>query len=162
MSTLIKGTSLRQIDLGILVARTTAALPATATGNIFTIAGGLVLVTSLIGKVTTVMGATATTVTMQYVPTAGTAGTTVLGTATAVTSAEVGSLIYPNVGGAVVVKNAGAPYPVGPGISATTGSTNFLLNPGAINLTTSATDTGSVAWYLTYVPYDDGASVAAA
>lgn len=152
----------RDLVTGKRVLRNTATLPATGAQSIFTITGGLVYVTALFGKVTTALGATATTISMQFAPTSGTTGTTVLGTATTVTSAEAGSLILPNVGGAVVLKNAGVPYPIGQGISATTGSGFFMLNPGVVSYTTSATDTGSIQWYLSYLAWDDGAAVVAA
>jgi hypothetical protein len=37
----------------------------------------------------------------------------------------------------------------------------YIVPAGAISITTSATNTGAFKWTLTYVPLDDGASVAA-
>jgi hypothetical protein len=36
-----------------------------------------------------------------------------------------------------------------------------VLQPGTIYEVTSATNTGDIAWTMTYVPYDTGAYVAA-
>ena len=43
MTTMIANASVREICLGINVSRATAALPATALGNIFTISGGRII-----------------------------------------------------------------------------------------------------------------------
>jgi hypothetical protein len=154
MSVLIQGPQIRQILLGTKVDRATATIPQTAQAAIYTVSGGRVIVTSLVGEVTTVMGGTATTVKVTSNPTTGT--DVDLTSATAVTSKEVGSLItLPlTLGGALVVNSAGA--------GETPGALGFLVPIGTIDLVTSASDTGSIKWSLTYIPYDDGASVAAA
>ena len=38
-------------------------------------------------------------------------------------------------------------------------STPFVVPAGTITWTTGASDAGDMAWYLTYIPLDDGASV---
>lgn len=153
MTTILQGTQLRQIDLGTKVDRTAAVLPATATGHLFQVTGGKVVVTSLIGEVTTVCDGTATTVKITSTPTTGTAVD--LSSTTAVTSKEVGALIsLPlTLGGALIVNNAGA--------GQIPGALGFVVPIGYIDCITSATNTGAVKWYVTYIPYDDGASIAA-
>lgn len=154
MGALIPGKAYRDAMFGIKVDRATAVLPATAYGALFTIAGGRVLITGLIGEFTVAASATATTVAVTGTPTTGTA--TTWATATAVTSKEIGAQITlpAAFGSAVVVNNAGAGgqlQPVAPYVAAI----------GTLGITTSATNTGSVKWTVFYVPLDAGASVTA-
>jgi len=158
MSSMVKGTQLRVEVFGYQATKSWT-LPASATTNtLFTVSGGAVLVTSLIGRVTTLIGSTATTVSLGTVPTVGTGtGTTALATAVAVTSKEVGTFIgvqaSSGVGGALVVgTNAGVPVFT---------NFDFSVNAGTITATTSANaGAGVILWYLTYIPLDNGASVA--
>ncbi len=155
MSVIIQGAQLRTIAFGSQVIKSAQVLPATATGNLYTVAGGNVLVTSLIGICSTVCTSTATTLAIGVAPTTGTAKTTGIATATAVTSAEVGTWVGPQIssgiGGALVVGSVAgsAPFLTVP----------FAVSAGHITLTTSATNTGAFTWYLTYVPLDTGATV---
>ncbi|MCG6493434.1 hypothetical protein [Kitasatospora sp. A2-31] len=155
MSAIIQGDQLRTVLVGTKVDRATAALPQTAQAAIFTVAGGRVLVTGLVGEVTTVMGATATTLKVTSNPTTGT--DVDLTSTTAVTSKEVGSLItLPSASGsALVVKNGG-------GGGQLPAHNPYVVPIGTIDLVTDASDTGSVKWSLTYIPLDNGASVTAA
>lgn len=157
MANFINGTQQRLLHMGLKVEEPAAVLPATATAHLFTVSGGRVIVTGLVGQCTTVCTSTATTVSVGVTPTSGTASTTGLCTATAVTSSEVGTLVSLPSGakGALVVgANAGAGVQVqGPG--------GYVVQPGTIDITTSATNTGAFKWTLTYIPLDDGASVTA-
>ena len=155
MTAIIQGPQIRQILLGTKVDRATATLPQTATGSIFTVSGGRILVTGLLGEVTTAIGATATTVTVVSTPTTGTA--TTLASATAVTSKEVGAqaTLPLTSGGALVVANGG-------GGGQFPGHSPYIVPIGNIQITTSASTTGSMKWSLTYVPLDDNATVVAA
>lgn len=155
MSVIIQGPQVRAIYLGVQVTRAAATIPQTAAQNIFSVTGGRVMVTSLIGQVTTVIGGTATTVKFTNTPTSGTA--TDFASATAITSKEVGTMVSlpTTAGGAVVVgANAGAGVLAGPQVA-------LVLQPGTISYTTSASTTGAISWALTYVVYDTGATVAA-
>jgi hypothetical protein len=143
-------------NLGWQVSRATAALPAGVKGSIFTITGGRILVRLLVGEVTTVLGATVTSLVIGNTPTVGNAVANSLATTAVVTSAPVGTHFVANPGGALVLDitnqngvAAGAGYP-------------FLCPAGAIDITPTATDTGSVKWDLWYLPIDPGASVVAA
>lgn len=143
--------------LGAKVSRATAVTGlAGAAGTIFTIAGGRVVITGLVGELTIATGATASNGSIQVVPTSGT--TVVIATATSVASKEVGTkLCLPtSFGGALSVQTAGAgPLPSGYYVVAATGS---------VQMVTSADPTGgaSAKWDLLYVPLDDGATVVAA
>ena len=155
MTTLIKNADVRTIALGIAVARATAALPATATGNIFTVSGGRIAVVSLFGEVTTAVQNQACTLAIGTAPTVGTGSTTAMGTASSIIAAPIGTHFGANPGGATVVDlstQAGVLLP----------SAGFVVNIGNITVTTSATNTGSVKWDLIYVPLDVGAQVVAA
>ena len=155
MSVIIQPTQLRTMLYGISVSRSTPdTLPATAAQNIFTIAGGRVVVTSLVGQVTTAIQNQACTVKLTSTPTTGTALD--ITSATAITNKEAGSLItLPlTLGGALNVQVAGA--------GEVPGALGFLLPIGTLSYTTSATNTGAIKWDITYVPYDTGASVALA
>lgn len=155
MTTIIANASVRTIALGIAVARATAALPATALGNIFTVSGGRIAVVSLVGEVTTAVQNQACTVSIGTAPTVGTGSATALGTATSIIAAPIGTHFGINPGGATVVDlstQAGVLLP----------AARFVVDPGSITITTSATNTGSVKWDLIYVPLDIGAQVVAA
>jgi hypothetical protein len=156
MTYILSSAGVRGASLGIRVDRATAGLPQSATGSIFTVTGGRIVVTSLVGEVTTAIGATATTLTVVSTPAVGSA--TTIAAASAITSSTVGSwLTLPaTLGGALVVTPA-------PGAAALPASDLGILVPvGAIQITTSASDTGSVKWSMTYVPFDDGVTVVAA
>jgi hypothetical protein len=156
--------SARQILVaGTSVVKSSLALPATATGNLFTVTGGGVMVTGLLGRVTTATGATVTTLSL------GTTGstTTSLATATAITSAAAGTFLIPSVassaGGALTVTKGPAflnsAWPATNDFNIPTLFGAFFLANDVITWTTSATDTGAVTWYLWYLPIDTSASV---
>jgi hypothetical protein len=159
MSIIIQGYQLREIAYGTQV-KYSWTLPASATTNtLFTVSGGLVIVTSLVGQVTTLIGATTTTLALGLgTPgVGGTLDTDGIGTATGITSQEVGTLITTQassgLGGAVVVGSLAG--------SAAFLPAPFVVNSATITATTSANAGGGVIeWYLTYIPLDTGASVA--
>ena len=70
MSTIIQGDELRTLLLGRRVDKAAATLPATTTDDLFTIAGGQVLITSLVGEVTTVVQTQANNTKLTLNPTA--------------------------------------------------------------------------------------------
>lgn len=148
MSNIILGRTLRREVLGFRVERTTTVLPATTQAPIFTITGGRIALTHLVGEFTVAGSATVTTLKVTSNPVIG--SDVDLSTAVAITSREVGSLVTLPVvlGGALSVTNAGAG---GPSVS------GFIIPIGSLDLVTSATNTGSVRWSMTFVPLDDGA-----
>lgn len=158
MSVLIQGDQLRTILLGTPVTKATGTV-VTGTTTLFTIAGGRVLVTSLVGRVTTAIGATVSTCKLTYNPTA--AGTSFdLCTAVSIETDAVEQTYYiaGNVAtpGALLVGGAvGQANPVF--------SSPYTLQAGTIEQILSADPVGgAISWTLTYVPYDNGASVVAA
>lgn len=162
MSVLINGSELRTIKLGRKVSRAAATLPATTSTAYFTVTGGRVLITSLIGEVTTVCSGTATNLNLTLDPD-GANAVADLAAATAITSDAVGT-IYTVTGApadllsAPVVGSTAIPNYVS-GVLAGHG---FIVPAGSILLKTSATNTGATKWDLTYIPFDDGAAVVTA
>ena len=136
------------------VQRAAATLPQTATHNLFTVSGGQVLITGLIGTV-------ATTAIQNSDPVAKLTSTPSVGSAVDIastvdlTSLEIGGhVVCEGDGTALVKSNAGAAY-----MSAGVG---FWVCPsGTIDLTTGASKTGSMKWDLFFIPLDEGATVVA-
>lgn len=141
-------------------------LPATGNQQIFTVAGGRVIITSLTAVVSTAIQNQACTLSVGNTPSGGSVAVTSLATATSIANAALGAslAVPPNlgallVGGAsgVLVAN-GATSALGVPIS----SGGIALVPaGTIGVTTSATNTGAITYSITYVPYDTGATVTA-
>jgi len=155
VSVLDSGAGMLKSVLGLKVSRATAALPATTQAAIFNINTGRVIVTSLVGSVTTAIQNQACTVKVTGNPTAGT-DVDLSAVSASIAAKEVGSIfVLPAAAAtALAVGNAGGErLQIGVGV---------VLNPGTLDLVTSATNTGSVKWDITYVPLDAGASITAA
>lgn len=156
MSTLIAGDQLRSLLCGVKVQRATAALPQTAAGALFTITGGKVLITSLVGEVTTVIQTQADNTKLTFDPTDAGA-TQDLCAVLDITADAVGTLYSITGTPATAMQDALNFLP-----SNKVPAQPIVLKPGSILLDCAASNTGSVKWDLTYIPLDNGASVAAA
>lgn len=156
MGVLVTPSAYRAMREGPSVARAAAALPQTAQTPIFTISGGMVLVTKFIGVVTTVIQAQATTAQIIATPTVG-SPVNLSSAATDLTGAAVGATVVlgATVGAALTLSGAGAAFllPM---------TTPLVVAAGTIDFKTVASSTGAMRWFLTYIPLDDGASIAAA
>ena len=150
--------------LGRRVTRATATLPQTAAGNLFTIAGGAVLITYILGRCSVIMGAVANNTSLQH-SVGPTAMCAVLNTA----NDTVGSLYH--MSGAVAeplrrILAAAGTMPGGyhGGIAAGAGviSNGILCAVGNIQVLCAANNTGEASWTLFYFPLEDGATVVAA
>jgi hypothetical protein len=149
MATMVPGKAGRQNSYGMKVERTAQVLPATAATTIFNVTGR-VIITTLIGEVTTATSATATNLKIDAVGTAS-GVTTPLVVNTLVTSLTVGNeFCFTTLGGAATVG------------AAVTQSNETILPTGIVRITTDATNTGAMRWTLLYFALDDGASVTAA
>lgn len=137
---------------GQRVTRATAALPQTATGDLFTVAGGMVVVTSIVGVVTTGIQAQPNAVKLVATPTTG-AVNDLSATVDVNGLAAGGLLAATGLAGDALVKSTGG------GISNVRNP--IVVAPGKIQLNTAASNTGSVRWVLTYVPLEDGATITA-
>lgn len=146
MSVLIQGSQIRAVQLGVRVQKSTGTLTA-ATVPLFTIAGGLVMVTSLVGRVTTAI-TVANSYKLQHNPTAGT-------TVDLCTAADLGTT--DTAVGEILVAKKGTAIAVG----AADQAVNVVMDTGQIEHVSAGSD-GAILWVLTYVPIDDGASIVAA
>jgi hypothetical protein len=171
MSVLDQALQLREGFYGAVVTEPAKVLPATGIVSIFNVNNGPVLITSLIGLVTTACSATATTVTVGVTPAGGTSAPAALATAGTITSLPVGAFVgLDPFASAAPVALAVAPasgvvqggnIPLGgAGVSLHNGGI-AMVSAGVITITTNATNTGAFAWYLTYAPVVAGANVTA-
>lgn len=157
MTVMIKGNEIRAIALGVKADKSVA--PANATTPIFNVVGGKVLVTALIGEVTTVMSATVTSLSLNHDPTNGAAAA--LCAATVVTSDPVGTLysisgVAADLLSAQTITGTEAPTQV-----YAPGSGQIVLPAGQVGQVGTAANTGVTKWTLCYIPIDDGAYVEA-
>lgn len=172
MSVYIQGDQLRNISLGTTV-RKTGTLVINAGTNLFTIAGGLVAVTSLVGVVSTIIANTASlTMKLQHTPSGGSAGD--LSGATGITNDAVGTFYGLTSGVATDLLSIQSVSAIGgtpvaaseaPGLTYVPMMWRpIILGSGVIRMLASNHDPGSgaVAWRLSYIPIDNGASVVAA
>lgn len=154
MANFNQGAQIRLIEYGFQVTKTALALPQSATATLFTVTGGRVIVTSLIGTVSTAIQNQACTLALGTVPTTGTAASTGIATATSIINLEAGTHVYlPQTKGALTVNaNAGAAAQMFAGAA-------YVVSAGTVSWTTSASNTGAMSWALTYIPLDTGAAV---
>jgi hypothetical protein len=161
MSSLIKGSSLRRLQLGEQVIKAAQVLPQTATKDLFAVTGGAILVTSLLGLITTAIASTDPVLSLGTKPTVGTAEPSGLAVTEPLTSFEVGTWL--GLSDASMVAGTPDVYTLGK-ILAGGHAGNvvpickpFVVSAGTITWTTTGSRTGAIKWYATYVPLDDGA-----
>lgn len=151
MSTIIQGSQLRTIGFGTRVEKSTGTLAAT-TVALFTVAGGKVLLTSIVGEITTAI-TVANSYKLQHNPTVGTTADLCAATDIGTTDTPAGSLLgFQGLAGDSIIQ--------GPGKIATL-KQPLVLTAGQIESVSAGTD-GVILWVVTYVPLDDGASLVAA
>lgn len=153
MSAIIQGSQLRTLLFGDQVIKSKQALPQNTTGALFNVSGGNVLVTSLIGQVTTAIQNQACTLGLGISPNTGTAENAGIAAAGSITALEAGSYLTPGTSaGAAIVSGGHAG-------NAVELPTPFVAPAGTITATTNANNTGNISWYLSYIPLDNGAAV---
>ncbi|MBA7549595.1 hypothetical protein ES705_42085 [subsurface metagenome] len=146
------------LDLGIKVDRPAAAMANQATPGTpyFTIAGGVVLLTGLIGIITVAPGG-AQTISFELDPTVVAGADVVLCTPTAITTATLGD----------VITISGAPGDalinghLASNLMMESAPNGVALAPGVLGLVGTA-DQGTARWVLWYKPADTGATVVVA
>lgn len=156
MSTLIQGNELRTLHVGQKVERATDTLPQTTDEALFTITGGRVLLTGLVGEVTTVIQTQANNTKIKFNPTATGADTDLC--AVLNISADAVGTLY-SLTGTFTDAMTDSLLCLG---SNEVLARPLVLSEGDIELDCAASNTGSVSWTLTYIPLDDGASVVVA
>jgi hypothetical protein len=161
MSVLLDSSAFRKALFGLKAEKASAILPAAGLQTLFTVAGGRILVTALVGEVTVVFDGTVNSLNVVHDPTVGAVGD--ISGATVCTSDAAGTLYTVHgiqaallgtqkEGGTEVPTHVTAKTPVGGG---------FVLPAGVTQLQTTGTDTtGATKWTMLYVPLDDGATVA--
>ena len=156
----IDGVQLRKLHMGIMVPRAAQLIAITATPGLpmFTITGGLILVTGLLGKCTTTHGAAANNLSFELNPAAATGADSAI---TGVTDLGTASV----VGDVAVVVGAPATGPLGGHVEnnvlGSTAGKGILMNAGVIGLVATALN-GAWRWCIHYVPLDDGAYITVA
>lgn len=149
MSTQVPGKAILLAEYGTRVDRAAANLPATTSGNLFSVSGSII-VTSILGTVTTAIQAQANAIKLEAYNTAATTATDMCATVDS-NGQGVGKLF-----GITGVTTAAAIF----GYAVPTGRI-IVGGAGFIRLNTAATNTGQMSWTLTYIPLTPGASVAA-
>jgi len=140
--------------LGEVVNKAATTLPQTTATAQFTIAGGRVLVTSIVGEVTTVIQTQANNTKLVANPTTG----------TSVDMCAVLDISADEVGCLYGITGTPADALVGTNAGLTVGLNNsgIVVNVGTIDLDCAASNTGETKWTLHYIPIDVGATVTAA
>lgn len=154
MSVLNPLAAFRKTLYGERVDKAALAITAISTKPLFTVAGGRVIITSLVGEVTTVIQAQANAAKIVFNPDGAGADTDLC--ATLDINADAVGVLYSVTGDYSAGLAEGIQTLEGPAMT-----TPFVLAEGSIGLNTAASSTGAIAWTLTYVPLDDGASVVA-
>lgn len=146
--------------LGWRLDRAAAADPQNVWQNIFTIAGGHIILTGLYGIRTVIQAGGASNMQFRH-----SVGPTVLCAAAAITGNAIGT-IYAITGDTtdpLQIGAAGIPVMLGKVVAtSTTYDKNglFILGAGTIDVTmTQPAGTGSTAYIITYIPLSDGVTV---
>jgi hypothetical protein len=149
--------SIADINQGIRVDRATANLPQTGQDDLFTVAGGRVLVLGILGEVTTVIQTQANNTNLEFSPDAATLSDNDLCAVLDISADAVGTMytIDGTAGNAMVDSGTN-------GWVAYTLASPLFLAEGSIELHCAASNTGQVKWSIWYVPLDDGAYIEAA
>lgn len=136
---------------GRVASKSTGTLAAT-TVPLFTVAGGLVAVTFILGEVTTAI-TVANSYKLQHNPTTGTTGDLSAATDIGTTDTPAGSLLsFQGLSGDLIIQAPGKiALPKQP----------IALTAGQIESVSAGTD-GVIMWYAGWVPISDGATLVAA
>jgi hypothetical protein len=153
MNERLLGIAARRLMVGLRVERATADLPQTTAAAIFTVSGGRVCITNIVGEVTTAIQNQANNTKLTANPDTGTSVD--ICAALSIANDEVGTLygITGTAADAMIGVNAGAVPAMAKGV---------IVNTGTIDLDCAASNTGKVKWVITYYPIDDGAAITAA
>jgi len=147
--------------LGLRVDRAISLLPQhggpTDGATYFNIVGGKVLMTLLVGTITTVVQAQADEIIFSHNPDPSTGATAVLNAALDITGWAEGDILTING----LLTEAMLPA-VKAGSSSAMRYGGIIMVPGAITVDASAANSGAWKWSLWYVPLEEGAYVTAA
>lgn len=141
----------RLLQFGNIVRRAAANLPQTAAAPIFTVTGDVAII-QVYGKVGTVIQTQADSIKLIFNPTVG---TDVDLCAALNISAKAANTMFGITG---IVADA----LIGAGLAVRGMQVPLFLQTGTIDLDATASNTGTIAWTLMWVPLSDGATVVAA
>ena len=155
MTVTVDGAAVRSIALGVLVTRATSGLP--TAGNdlaLFTITGGRILLVALAGEVTGAIQNQANATKLKLNPTATGLDQDLCATLDIENDAvgeqySISGTVADAMRSDLLIENGKLQEPL-------------ILSEGDLELTCVATNSGSVQWDMVYVPWDAGATVAAA
>lgn len=147
MSVLNNAAAYRKSVLGD-VATKTVTVSGAGTIAAFNVTGGMVAITSLVGRVTTAITVAGTTKLVAN-PTAGSSVDLCTATDLGTTDTVVGEILNVAKGTTISLGADELPNPV-------------VVETGAIEVVTATGGDGAVKWYATWVPIDDGAVLVAA
>lgn len=154
MSVYVDPNGLRATSLGVLVSKAYATL-AVETKTLFTVSGGICLITSLVGKVTTAITVAGTSK-LQANPTTGTTSDLCAATDLGTTDTPAGNLLsLTGVPADSIVSGIGA-------ANSFKTSAGIFIAPGTIEQVNATGADGAITWYLTYVPIESGSTIVAA
>lgn len=163
MSVYQSGESLRSVILGNVTSKAYSLV--TETKTLFTISTGLVLITGLVGKVTTAI-TVANTVKLQANPTTGTTQNICAATDIGTTDTPAGDLIgFTGAAGDSLVLGIGCVPMWGTAAALAAGDAGkgLVVAPGTIEqVTTGTSPDGAITWFVTWVPIENGAALVAA
>jgi hypothetical protein len=134
------------------VDRTTATLPQTTAAALFNVSGGRVTINQILGEVTVAIQNQANNAKLQFTPTGGT--TIDLCTELDIAADEVGTLYSMTGNPSHAMRESSSP--INPQ------ELPVIVQIGAIKLSCSANNTGSVKWTIYYTALDSGAAIEAA
>ena len=163
MGVLNDGQAFSKGVLGITVSKAYPTL-AVETKNLFTVTG-IVLVTGIVGQVTTAI-TVANTVKLQVNPTTGTSSDLCAATDLGTTDTPAGNLLSISgapTGAPVSGIGAASLFPISKVSTDYLGAAKGIyVAAGTIDQVTATGADGGITWYLSYVPVSLGASVVAA
>lgn len=141
--------------LPVRVARSASTLPQTAQTAYFTVTGGRVLISDIVGEVTVEIGAGANDVALWSNPTVGADVALCLDAGLDIDGNVVGTMynITGTFADAMIATTSGA---------FSSQATPIVVSAGTIDLKCSASKAGQTKWTLFYIPLDAGATVTAA
>jgi len=146
----IDAAAIEKVHTGIRVDRVAGALPATTTLNIFSVTG-TVLLTGFLGVVGTVIQTQTCNLKVSLIDTLTSTTTDIC--ANLNVSAKAAGSLFTITGTLATALQSGLVLPAQ--------AAPVILVPGTVILTTSATNTGTVAWSVWYHPLTTGASMTA-
>jgi hypothetical protein len=149
---------IRLANLGQVVSKSTGTLAAT-TVDLFVIAGGQILITSLYGLVTTSI-TVANSYYLKVTPTTGDASQLCVATDIGTTDTVAGSILGFGLGSTTAPPKLMSPS-ASSNVSWPSSLPPTIVTTGKIQSVSAGTD-GVITWTLTYIPITTGATVVAA